>query len=189
MQPAESVLLNFDKELGSYEDAVYGGMNYDLPNRWAYASSRSTAPVISDGALSFTMLSSCTVAYHRMMLANANMTYTPGDDDYCQIRFKIDNGTVVSGKNASVHIYYSNDLYDTRGYGGSNNDLASFDLNAINNNGYYILNIPLDEQIYRDSGIIRSWCVMFNNIATTTLATFTIDYIFIGKKSDLPNPL
>ena len=30
---------------------------------------------------------------------------------------------------------------------------------------------------------------MFNNIATTTLATFTIDYIFIGKKSDLPNPL
>ncbi len=187
MQSADNVLIDFDKELGSYSDAVYGGFNYDLANRWTYNSSRSTAPTIANGALSFKMLSSCTVTYHRMMLANANMSYTPGDDDYCQIRFKVDNGTVVSGKNASVNVYYSMDLYGTAGYGGSNNDSATYDLTAINNNGYYILSVPMDEAYYRDSGIIRSLCVMFNNVAVSTLATFTIDYIYLGSLDNAPS--
>ena len=186
MQPSDSVLIDFDEERGSYEDAVYGGMNYDLENRWSYNSSRSTAPEIADGALSYSVISSCTVNYHRMMLANANLTYTPGDDDYCQIRFKVDNGQVVSGKTASVNVYYSTDLYGTKGYGGKNNDSATFDLTAINNNGYYVLNVPMDEAYYRDAGIIRSMGVMFNNVDCTSLATFTIDYIYIGALDKAP---
>ncbi len=188
LQQADHLLIDFEESVGSYEDPVYGGMNYDLEARWAYNSGRIEAPVVNDGAISITTTGKSDASYYHLTMKNAALHYIPGDDDYCEVRFKISGGAIQdSTKAASVHLYFSPDLYGTAGCGVSNNSSASFDLDAINNGEYYILQIPMTSTYYRDAGIIRSITLMFNNLSKTMVGTITVDYIYLGALDQAPS--
>ncbi len=195
LQLSDNLLIDFDGNADSYYDPVYGGKNYDLESAWSHNSKRSTAADISDGSLSYTIISGCDQDYHRMTMAAATMRFVPGDDDYCQIRFKTSGAVKTSGHTPQLHIYFSPDEYNRSDYlynkgikgpGGSNNKGVNIDL-AASNAGWTIANIPIDTAYYRDAGYIGTLCVMFNKIDQASLATFTIDYIYIGPREKAPD--
>ncbi len=188
IQQGDHLLIDFEEKPGSYEDPVYGGMNYDSEARWTHRVNRTEAPVISDGAISITTTGKAGVLYYHLLMQDAALNYTPGDDDYCEVRFKISDGVIGDAtKNTTVNIYFSPDLYGTAGCGGNNNSGAKYDLDAINNGDYYTLQIPMTSVYYRDAGIIRSITLMFNNLAKTMVGTITVDYIYLGPLNQAPS--
>jgi len=195
IEPDESVLFTFDQTAADderYDNIVYGNTDYSSNSNWWYQSSRTTKPAFSDGAMSFSILSSYTGAYHYVQSSPNNTTaklpmkYTAGSYDYCQIRCRIDNAVVSnSEKTTSLHLYFAPDSGEA---GNSRQDSVTFDLDAVNNNGYFVLTFKMDSTTYLDARKIKAIRPMFNNIVSASgeTATFTIDYLFLGCKEDLP---
>ncbi|MBE6985283.1 MAG: fibro-slime domain-containing protein, partial [Ruminococcaceae bacterium] len=195
MQLSNSMLIDFDENPDSYYDPVYGGKNYDLESAWSHKSSRSTAPTIENGIMSFTIIDGCDTDYHRMTTASSTMKFVPGDDDYCQIRFRMTNAVGTVNKTPAVHLYFSPDLYNRtdylinhgiRGPGNSNSSSGSFNVTNANA-GWQVLSFHMSSLYYRDASVIGALCLMFNKIDPSSLATFEIDYIYVGPLEEAPD--
>ncbi|MBR4308663.1 MAG: carbohydrate-binding protein, partial [Oscillospiraceae bacterium] len=189
LQQADHLLIDFEENLGTYEDSVYGGVNYDLSSKWTYSGSdRNSAPTVADGEISTTTTGASTASYYHIKMTTANLTYVPGDDDYCEIRFKVSNATGDgSGKDPEVLLYFSPDLYDTKGTGGNNSNKTTIPITTLDDGEYHTIRFPLDQTYYRDAGIIRSIALMFNKFSKSAIMTFTVDYVYVGPLSNAPS--
>ncbi len=192
-QQTDHLLLSFDGNAEDYSDPIYGGKNFDLASSWEYNNNRSTAPVISDGALKYSIKSSCGVTYHRVM-SDITMRYTPGVDEYIQVRLRTENAVAVSDKTPTLNVYWSNDLYSRTNYGlgSSNNTSAAVNLSTSD---WQTITIRMDTATngayYRDAEVIGAICLMFNNVAVPAAGaaapTFYIDYVYFGPLEDAPS--
>ncbi|MBR6825503.1 MAG: fibro-slime domain-containing protein, partial [Oscillospiraceae bacterium] len=112
---------------------------------------------------------------------NYPISYTPTRNDYCQIRFKIENGTVVPNETLGIGLEYSM---------GNICGKANLDESYIGS-GFHTITFPLDAPYWKkhwiESKTNLQWIhpTIYNiqgpNHATTG-AEFTIDYIFIGPE-------
>ncbi len=195
-QQTDHLLIDFED--APYSDIAYGGKNYNLASSWARTGTRSTTPVIVDGALKFAVNTTCDAIYHRMTSVNS-MRYVPGPDDYIQVRYKVENASPYvkeSGETTipGLNIYWSQDAYSrtTNGVGRSNNTSTGLELKSTD---WQTATIRMDtthnSAYYRDSEVISTLCIMFNNVAVPTDAnnptTFYIDYIYIGPIDKAPD--
>ena len=189
LQQADHLLIDFEENLGTYEDSVYGGVNYDLSSKWTYSgTNRNSAPTVADGEISTTTTGASTASYYHIKMTTANLTYVPGDDDYCEIRFKVSNATGDgSGNDPEVLLYFSPDLYDTKGTGGNNSNKTTIPISTLADGKYHTIRFPLNQTYYRDAGIIRSIALMFNKFSNSAIMTFTVDYVYVGPLSNAPS--
>ncbi len=195
IEPDESILFTFDQndaDRQRYQNIIYGNTDYTNISNWWYRGTRSTKPVISNGAMSFSILPNYAGTYHYVQSSPNNnmnempMKYTAGSYDFCQIRFKIDNAIISdSSYGTSLHLYFAPDAGDT---GNRRQISVTFDLAKVNNNGYHILTFPMDTAPYLDARKIKALRPMFNNMisASGKTATFTMDYIYVGPEEGLP---
>ncbi|MBR6824971.1 MAG: hypothetical protein IKM59_00305, partial [Oscillospiraceae bacterium] len=177
-----------------YSNRTYGGLNFDLASNWWYQSSRTTAPSISEGALHFTVLSKDTTKHHYVQssknntIANYPLKFYTGDNDYCQVRLRIDDAVSTSsnGKNASFHLFFG---YNGMEPGEDRNASVGFDLTKVVNQGYFTLLFPMSNSpLYAEADLITAIRPFVNNInsAPGKNASVSIDYVYVGPKDSRP---
>ena len=177
-----------------YLGRVYGGRNFDLASNWYHISSRTTAPYINEGAIHFGVLPTDSTAYQYIQTGTSSVIsefplhYTPGSEDYCQVRLKIDNA-VSTNPNANGFVLYHD--YQGEAPGGNYKLSKTFNLENVLNRGYFTLTFPLDSSYYKEAGQITCIRPFVNAIqsAPGKHACISIDYLYIGPKGKLPNPM
>ncbi len=172
-----------------YMNRTYGGVNFDLAESWT-AQSSVTAPVIADGAVSFCVGENSTVNYHYIHSGasfGTPLQYTPGKNDYCQVRIKIEDAVSTVGNGSGRFMLYFG--VNDSGSASGNFDYVDFDLDAVVNCGYFTLTFPIDAAIYTKANRINFIRPQFSNMksAEGKQASFWVDYIYIGGKEGLPS--
>ncbi|MBE6984430.1 MAG: hypothetical protein E7434_02225, partial [Ruminococcaceae bacterium] len=170
-----------------YTNVVYGERNFDLVDQWWVNSKYTTNLTIGDGCLSFasTNVAGRTNHYAHSGKSTADMplNYTPASSDMCQVRVQINNA-VCSNSNgkAAFHLYYGVGTNDMYGYAQ-----AEFNLAQYVDKGFFVLTFPLN----CTASEINSLRPQFARILSTDgkSADFSIDYIYIGPRGQLPTAL
>jgi len=190
---------NTSNDRERYESHTYGGVNLDLAENWQ-ANAFST-PVISDGVLSISRLDSTTdYGYINMgqSLVSKPLHYIPSEDDYFQIRLKIDDA-VASNRypsqtgNGRLVLYFSANPQSTNTLSFVHYD---FKADTIVDKGWVTLTFKLsdmayntDQPKYSDYEVINAFTPCFNWLksAEGKTASFHIDYIYVGPQEKLPS--
>ncbi|MBP3413140.1 MAG: heparinase II/III family protein [Oscillospiraceae bacterium] len=184
--------------IARYADPAYGGYNYDR-GYWGYNPKRSSAPIYGSDTVYFHIAPTTTnyasdgVSPYLQTtdmgnsLANTALNYTPGAQDYVQIRFKMENCAVESGSNPQFRLYY-----DTTGTGTmagcANHNIPTSNLNG---GAYFVLTQKLhDNAAYTGAKQIESIRMCFLNVhsAVGKSGVISVDYLYIGPESGLPTP-
>ncbi len=110
------------------------------------------------------------------------LNYVPKNGEYFQIRFKTDNCSPIEGLSPRVDLHY---YYRKDGVYGAKADVA-VDF-SIKNGSYQTFTIPLTTT-FRDADMLRNFAIRFRNM-TATGGSVSIDYIYMGPKTNLPTPL
>jgi len=179
---------NSEEAQERYCEKTYGNSNFDLSENW-WHNANVGGLVLEDGALSFSIASSSTANYHYIHSGKnlaMPLQYTPGKNDYCQVRMKIDNAVSTSANgNGRLQLYYG--LNDAS-VANANYDYVDFDLKKYGDNGYFLLTFPLDNILYTGANRINSIRMQYSMMKSSAVApaTFSIDYLYIGDAASLP---
>ena len=188
LQQADHMLFDYQEDMESYNDPVYGGRNFDLSSNWAYSvPGRNTAPAVANGNISTTTSGSSDRNYYHIKMASADLNYIPGDDDYCEIRFKVSNATSDGSANIQMFLYFSPDIYGTKGTGQDNGSSITIPVSDLTDGEYHTRSFPIDISYYRDAGVIRSIALMFHKFSQSAVMTFDVDYVYVGPKDQAPS--
>ncbi len=170
-----------------YSEKAYGNTNFDLAQNWWHNANVGAVNMV-DGMLQLFIAPTSTASYHYIHSGkdlSMPLQYTPGKNDFCQVRMRIDDAvsTVSSGK-GRLQLYYG---INDASVANANYDYSDFSLN----DGWFLLTFPLDNEIYTGANRINSIRMQFSNLksASTVPATFSVDYLYIGDEDSLPVPL
>ncbi|MBR6824958.1 MAG: hypothetical protein IKM59_00235, partial [Oscillospiraceae bacterium] len=173
-----------------YAGNTYGGTNFDLANNWRYNTGRSTAPSISGGAMSYTVLSMGAPWFETQkdgLMSGLTMNYNPANAEVAQIRVKYNsigplNGSsagnltiMFGGSSATEPVTYSKSMALSAG------DIAQ-------NDKWFIYVIPLNG-LFTNVSKITGIRLSFDNLSSIgNNGTVSIDYIYVGPASKMPSP-
>ncbi len=179
---------NTEADAQRYTSKTYGNNNFDNGNWIGRATSVDNLTYDNEnGVISFAS-SDAAQNYHYVQTStdyttsDAPLRYVPSVGDAMQIRFKIENA-ITSGE-SSVMIHYTTD----------NNTAMSDDASSkliidesYLDGEYHLVNVPLAPS-FTEASSIGSLRVGFAGIssASDAVAKFTIDYIYIGQRENMP---
>ena len=201
MPHQEQLLFTFnDQEIDRqrYDSRTYAFRNYDQGN-WGYNAKKSSRPVISDGTLSFSVMPT-TDNYvntgHSPYIQTSDgggdlnspmLRYEPGQEDYLQIRFKMQSCEAVPGASAALRFYFATG--ESVSFAGNvKRDLTASEMTS---GQYLVATMPLyGLTAYKEAERINLFRLNFQNVRSSDSESgeITIDYIFVGPKSALPTP-
>ena len=189
---------NTPADINRYNTKTYSYQNYDAGS-WGYNPDRGTAPVFDGENLCF-QVTETTDNYgstgHSPYIHTTDMTgdltlailnYTPGSDDYLQIRFKMQSCAAVAGKNPAMRFYYATE--DSTEY--ADNVIYYLAESDMTSGQYITATIPLSSRAaYKNAQRMNLFHVVFQNVRSADNETgqIAIDYIYLGGKSGLPTP-
>ena len=166
-----------------YQTDVYDGINYDVDGVWDYTGNRTLAPDVDNGALKITTSSNNTAYYYWARTGsdqiNHGVKYKPSVKDYCQVRFKVENGEATDPTAPYFNVYFSTDgttIYD------GNQQKFHFTLSDKTDGQWITLSFPITNNRWYDADLILDLQFMFGGIKSTAAGavTFYVDYIYIG---------
>ncbi|MBE6985697.1 MAG: DNRLRE domain-containing protein, partial [Ruminococcaceae bacterium] len=174
-----------------YNSSIYGGRNFDEGN-WGVNEARSSLPSYEAGTVSLWIASGSDSPYMQTAnqardLSKNVLNYIPQGEDMLQIRVKFANCTAKSGTNPVLRLYYVK----------NNSTLQSSDYvtveipsEALNANDYIVLSAAMPDG-FTSASVINVIRATFSNVCSESGATgcITIDYIYVGAKSDLPQKM
>ncbi|MBP3413284.1 MAG: hypothetical protein J6K89_08490 [Oscillospiraceae bacterium] len=190
----DHILMDFSNSAEAaqrYQGKTYGSVNFDLAENWWYNTNIGDF-CIQDGDLYFGISSESTANYHYIHSGKGlsmPLQYTPGTQDYCQIRLKVEDAVSTAGSGAGrVMLYYG---INSEGVANNNFDYGDYPMAKHVDQGYFTLTFPLDNPIYTTANRINSIRVQFSQTksAPNKNAHFSIDYLYIGTKDSLPTAL
>ncbi len=204
-QNSSELYFDFDNSvdaLNRYSAVAYGNYNFDKSDEgyWATAangSSKNYSINNEAGTLTLNVASTAdengsygpwletTNTYGSYPWTGENhhkyypLNYDPSHADYVQVRFKLNNCTVVEGATPAlvlIYDYYNDGTYDADGTLRAEIDMQTED--------YQTVTIELHEK-FNSVELIKSLGFRFHNILSAGDGTITIDYIYVGAKDQL----
>ncbi len=177
---------NTSADQARYKTKSYGNINYDLSGNWYAPANRTSAPTIADGSISITVAAGNTTGYHYIETGTKweahPLKYTPGPEDVCQVRFKLDNG-VSSETNVNSELIL---FYGVDGDNISNRSVrVAFNMSDVSDKGFVTYTIPMDANWTGNVTSIRAFVNRIQN-ASGKQAKITFDYIYFGPRIWLP---
>ena len=187
------LLFTFDRSAGDtlrYGSSIYGGTDFSNVGNWStdIASSPNKKLEIKNGCLTFTdnidLNGTAGYTYNYFHSGSTDsktpLAYTPGKKDVCQVRVRVSNGNVISGKTPDLWI-------EALAPGAVSSNafkcgMTTFDYSKIKGK-FHTFTIPLNESAYLKLSKLASIRPTFHNIQG---ATFEVDYIYIGPEHMLP---
>ncbi|MBR6825913.1 MAG: phosphodiester glycosidase family protein [Oscillospiraceae bacterium] len=182
-----------------YGSAIYGGMNMDQVGSWSVGS-EFKPPVISGNVMKLTP----NTGYNGYGYAHSGsqtgvypLSFVPKADDYVQIRIKLENAVATDLYETKTGIgrfvlYYGNGTVGAR----ENFLYHEFKVADVTDKGWVILTYPLKDAPISGTdpislGEITSIAPCFNWVSSASgkTAGLYIDYIYIGPRGGLPNPM
>ncbi len=183
---------NTQADKDRYATKTYGGVNYDSAS-WHSNHDYYTAPAINNefGTLSFSNNEACPTDRHSHQVVTStghsfsdghSLQYTPNGNDYFAVRMKIE-GSPDTAINLRM-MYAINGVKGTESYG---NTYFTIPASAVNE-GYFVISGLMSEEFRTANEVnaIRVEVYNLKGIGGSTVATFTIDYIYVGTQEDLP---
>jgi len=168
-----------------YESKAYGEKNFDRAKHWWTNSVNDAKAQIEDGNLIIEAAEGSTSSVHYAISCQYfgyyPLQYHPTQNDFCQMRVRIDNGVAASGK-FNLSLFYGVGTDNAAGY-----DTIELTENYIDQ-GYFTVTIPMDSANYLKGAEIVSIRPQISNITSAEGETlrFTIDYIYLGSEDTLP---
>lgn len=192
--------LNDDRAKDRYRNFVYGGINFDRDCFWE-PEPNSTYPVINNGFLTISPASDTVSSVGMFSRPYGNkygkwgyapLNYYTKAEDFCQVRFKVDNAVSADGSGVAkfrLDIDCPNDLDPST----SAKDTfirfeESFVVDEVVGNGYVTLTFPLDHANYTKMDYLHLVHPQFVGLKSESgsTAVFTVDYIYVGPEESFP---
>ena len=189
-----------------YTLAVYGGYNFDQATSpyWATGANGGSSNMTvnnSAGTMTVNVIQSADSAgNYGPYIETTNtsgkypwsgesyrvyypLNYDPSNAEYLQIRFKLTNCTGAT--NPRIIVCFDTQTGDT--YKSYENITTTIDGAST---AYQLVSIPLTDT-FRSVDYIKSLGFRFRDVkaASSSGGTVVIDYIFVGKRTEMPNPL
>ena len=169
-----------------YKNRTYNSVNYDLAANWYTPENRTGGTSVADGAISITVTKTDTTTYHYIETGTKweahPLKYTPGPEDVCQVRFKLDNAVSSKDNGYSEFIFF----YGVDGENISDRSVrVAFKTADVSNKGYVSYTIPMDAEWKGNVTSIRPFINQIQN-ASGKQAKITFDYIYVGPKTYMP---
>ncbi len=177
---------NTSADQARYNTKSYGNINYDLATNWYAPAGRTSAPAIADGNISITVAAGDTTTYHYIETGtdweSHPLSFTPGPQDVCQVRFKLDNAVSSKTNGYSEFILF----YGVDGDNISNRSVrVMFKTADVSNKGFVTYTIPMDANWTGNVTSLRAFVNQIQN-ASGKQAKLTFDYIYVGPRSWMP---
>ena len=181
-----------------YDTALYGNRNFDNPDAW---NTGNTFTLTEAGGILQTKTTE-TLANSKdgwCGIVAESLQYHPGEEDYLQIRFRIDDITQCfprddgSSDKGRLSLYYEGTYKDgyTAPAGTKHTVDQDFVLAQVNGKGWLTWTIPLKTQTrglpLSAFAEISEICISLSWMKMVKDATnFRIDYVYVGPYSHLP---
>ena len=179
-----------------YTDPAYSGNNYDS-GYWGFNSGRADSlsyTASGVGTLDVTMQKDGTSPYiqttdRSKSLTAIAMNYVPTSAEVAVIRFKMKGLTLAPDTtSASVRFTYGKnnegvDLASSKSFS------ATIPTSALNSGEYLTLVVPVNED-FKTANTIHALRVSWPNVANMadSVGRITVDYIYVGSKTQAPIP-
>ncbi|MBE6984647.1 MAG: hypothetical protein E7434_03360, partial [Ruminococcaceae bacterium] len=181
-----------------YSNPIYSGFNFDRAEQpyWALWNAASATDFAIDnavGALTVNVPPKTTTIAGPYLETTAisgtftwrtegcfSLKYVPTNAEYLQLRFKVDNCVVTADKEPTIYVLYVGE------FDGTVNRIQTINQTyELADGQYQVVTIPLDDT-FRSADLIRSLGVCFQNLSSETNGTITLDYMYVGRKAELP---
>ncbi len=198
-------VLNKDRYINTQTPTVYGNVNFDEVVNW-WSPGYGSISGINDGAIYFTTNNQdnpwgyvATGKADSSALTTANkadfpLQYIPSDDDWCEIRLKVDKTAVQDGTGMHLRIEFFPFHHDASlPHAAVSTKL--FPEGALNN-GWFVLKFPLTTVEntenpcsikYSELSIVRRINFLIRGLDKSETFTSAIDYIYIGPEEHCPS--
>ncbi len=182
-----------------YGSTIYGGMNMDQVGSWSVGS-EFKPPVISGNVMKLTPNTGYNgygYAHSGSQTGTYPLSFVPKAEDYVQVRIKLENAVATDLYESKTGIgrfvlYYGNGTVGAR----ENFLYHEFKVADVTDKGWIILTYPLKDAPISGTdpislGEITSLSPCFNWVSSASgkTAGLYIDYIYIGPRGGLPNPM
>ncbi len=184
LYPRDYLYFSFDDTPADdlrYSSNTYGGVDFDEQESW-YINYRVENLENSGGELCFAVADEELSYIHsgnNNKSPYAPLSYVPGDEDYCQIRMKIE-GAGVSTEIPQLKLQCGSTTTTADIFGAGSKPI---DLTSYIGKGYFTLKFPLDSKEYLDAEIVKHFRLSFGNM--TAGSTIAIDYLYIGPEDQI----
>ena len=171
-----------------YSQECYSSTNFDLCENWWANTAYSSKAEIEKGILSFSSTNAEGRSNHYLHSGRSHnilpLSFLPGKEDICQIRFSIENAICTHAKGlAAFQLFYGVGSNSTAGY-----DQVEFPLSQYTDRGFVTLSFPMDSLKDSEGKEITSLRPQFARIGSAEgkNVTFHIDYLYLGPKDRAP---
>jgi len=174
-----------------YTSSAYGDRNYDVGN-WYGNLSRNSVAYFDGDALRYSVVDGQTSTYfqtsHTGSLTALSLSYTPKAEDWVQVRLRLENMQAVSGSEPMMKLSYIKN--NVSGAIDTADNTAIHGLATALNGKYVVLSAPLTDSFRSATAInaLRLTLTGITNVSGKTGRVY-LDYIFVGTRSEMPNPM
>ncbi len=167
---------SFEDQNRYASDPAYNGNNYDLTSSWMNSSNAPIKTVDNgNGTLSFTANSAETSRIRNKL----DFVFTPGTNDYYQVRFKLTNLGDVEETGTFNFTVESKDTAGTHLLSSDTEELMF----SVANDKYYTATKKMNNNW---KGNMKQLFLNFAGLPVGTVVE--VDYIYVGPESGLPVP-
>ena len=194
---AENIFIDFsdtEADHRRYDSFTYNYLNLDNPSNWT-AYNGSPLVSVSDNAMRLAVTDGNADSNFSVKstgdLVNT-MHYVPGQNDYLQVRVKIEDAVATASNGTAsfiMELERPNAIAESDGTSStSTNVTIDFNLNDHVDKGWFVLKTPLTNAEYLASDWINLLHAQFAGMKSKSgkTAAFYIDYIYIGPEEKLP---
>lgn len=167
-----------------YDNAVYGGVNFDDAANWRPDSTLKKPLTIASGALTMELTDDYSgTGWHHIDMGSTSafndLKYIPSANDVYKIRLRVDNATTLDTKDEEIRVGFG---YYTDAAGAYVYDYEDVKAERYIDKGYFDVVVDLSTNTtYKDAACITRFRPYFHFIGNSdATASITIDYIYIG---------
>ncbi len=183
-EPSDHLFFGFDNtqmDTLRYSSPTYGVINHDSTANW-YAEGNGVE-TIENGTVTFT--DTVVNGYTYLSMGDKKLHYVIGEEDYCQIRFKISNDaqdTTPNDGQVSIALMFTTEKKTE--VEGASAGYTYFKLDDYKGKGFVTLTFPLgnNDPAYAPGEILTFIRPQFGTGLDG--GSYTIDYIYVGPLVD-----
>ena len=205
----KSLFFDFDNSTSAqerYDNYVYGFVNFDSssPVKWKYYSGTASSITVDNTAGTATIHALASIPdtdWPGVYMETAkSIAFYPKGETYFQIRFKMNHfrvGDQIKTNSSGTQTTKTVDPYvkfSVHADGATTAIAATIDYpvdpSYLNSDTWFIATIPVNEAFMGAKEItsVRAYFGGIESISDTQIGEVVVDYIFVGKREDLPTP-
>ncbi len=173
-----------------YAGNTYGGTNFDLASNWRYHTGRSSAPSISGGIMSYTVLTMGAPWFETQkdgLTKALTMNYNPAKAEVVQLRIKYNGIGPLSGSSPGNLSVMFGDASATEPVTYIKS-VALSPTDIGENDKWVTYVIPLNGLLNNVSKV-TGLRIAYNNLTCSgSNGTIALDYIYVGPEDQMPIP-